>query len=289
MPNATDPTGTNQYNYVFQTEQDWPRNDQVLRMDWNIAPGTTAYGRLQYGYEKRSGGVSLLGSTGGWPQMPTKYEIDTVSYVNTLLHTFSPTLYGELTVGVNWAHQYTSAFDDQALDANDRRQVLPGMPQFFPAANPMGIIPQATFTGGVPGNPLQFGIEQRFPFFGYNTLFNVSSNVTKVAGAHTLKAGLFVEHTTRPAARTSSFNGTTVSTPMRQSAEYERGVCKRAARRHHGYTESDGHPSAHGQFLITEWYLQDSWRVKSNLTLDAGLRFYYMTPTQSEGDQRRRL
>ena len=46
--------------------------------------------------------------SGGWPQMATKYEIDTVSYVNTVLHTFSPTLYGEFTVGVNWAHQNTS-------------------------------------------------------------------------------------------------------------------------------------------------------------------------------------
>src|SRR4051812_48809196 len=52
LPNATDPTGQNQYNYTFQTVQDWPRNDQVLRMDWNIAPNTTAYGRLQWGYEK---------------------------------------------------------------------------------------------------------------------------------------------------------------------------------------------------------------------------------------------
>ena len=137
LPNAVDPTGTNQYNYVFQTEQDWPRNDQVLRMDWNVAPNTTAYGRLQFGYEKRSGGVSLLGSTGGWPQMPTKYEIDTVSYVNTLLHTFSPTLFGEFTVGVNWAHQNTSPFM--------RPRVMPtiagraaGMPQFFPEANPLG-------------------------------------------------------------------------------------------------------------------------------------------------------
>jgi Carboxypeptidase regulatory-like domain len=286
LPNSTDPTGTNQFNYVFQTEQDWPRNDQVLRVDWNITPGTTAYGRLQYGYEKRSGGVSLLGSTGGWPQMPTKYEINTVSYVNTLLHTFSPSLYGEFTVGVNWAHQYTSAFDDQARDANDRRLVLPGMPQFFPGANPDFIIPQATFTGGVPGNPLQFGIEQRFPFFGYNTLFNVSSNITKVGGAHTFKAGLFVEHTTRPAARTSSFNGTynfnsDASNPLNTNVGFANGLLGAITE----YTESDGHPSAHGQFLITEWYAQDSWRVKRNVTLDAGLRFYYMTPTQSDGDK----
>jgi len=286
LPNATDPTGSNQFNYIFQTEQDWPRNDQVLRVDWNVAPATTVYGRLQYGYEKRSGGVSLLGSTGGWPQMATKYEIDTLSYVNTLLHTFNPTLYGEFTVGVNWAHQYTSPLNDQARDANDRRLVLPGMPQFFPQANPLAIIPQAVFTGGVPGNLLQFGIEQRFPFFGYNTLWNVSSNLTKVTGAHTMKAGLFVEHTTRPAARTSNFNGrfdfgADASNPLNTNV----GLANALLGAITDYTESDGHPSAHGQFLITEWYAQDSWRLKRNFTLDAGLRFYYMTPTRSEADR----
>jgi hypothetical protein len=286
LPNAVDPTGTNQYNYVFQTVQDWPRNDQVLRMDWNVAQNTTAYGRLQFGYEKRAGGVSLLGSTGGWPQMPTKYEIDTVSYVNTLLHTFSPTLYGEFTVGVNWAHQYTSPLDATARDANDRRLVLPGMPQFFPDANPLAIIPQATFGGGVPGNPLQFGVEQRFPFFGFNTLFNVSGNITKVSGAHTAKAGVFVEHTTRPAARTSSFNGTynfnaDNQNPLNTNIGFANALTGAITE----YTESNGHPSAHGQFLITEWYAQDTWRVKRNLTLDAGVRFYYMTPTRSDGDQ----
>ena len=37
--------------------------------------------------------------------------------------------------------------------------------------------------------------------------------------------------------------------------------------------------------MITEWYAQDNWRVKRNFTMDAGVRFYYITPTQSEGDQ----
>ena len=226
------------------------------------------------------------GSNGGWPQMPTKYEIDTVSYVNTLLHTFNQTLYGEFTVGVNWAHQYTSPFDDAARDANDRRVVLPGMPQFFPEANPLHIIPQATFAGGVPGNPLQFNIEQRFGFFGYNTLFNVSGNVTKLKGAHTLKTGLFVEHTTRPAARTSSFNGAfSFNTDNQNQRNTNIGFANALIGAITEYTESDGHPSAHGQFLITEWYAQDNWRVNRNLTLDAGVRFYYQTPTQSEGDQ----
>ena len=53
LPNASDPTGARAYNYVFQTVQDWPRNDQVLRMDWNVAEKTTFYSRVQWGYEKR--------------------------------------------------------------------------------------------------------------------------------------------------------------------------------------------------------------------------------------------
>ena len=52
LPNATDPTGTNQYNYTYQNVQDRPRNDQVLRIDWNVSRNTTFYARVQYGYEE---------------------------------------------------------------------------------------------------------------------------------------------------------------------------------------------------------------------------------------------
>ena len=192
----------------FQTEQDWPRNDQVLRVDWNVAPSTTAYGRLQFGYEKRSGGVSLLGSTGGWPQMATKYEIDTVSYVNTLLHTFSPTtvrrIHRRRELGAP-VHEPVRSM--RRATRTTAGSVLPGMPQFFPAGESAEPPAAGDLHRRPSGTIASFGIEQRFPFFGYNTLFNVSSNITKLQGAHTMKAGLFVEHTTRPAARTSSFNG----------------------------------------------------------------------------------
>ena len=285
-PNAVDPTGRNQYNYTFQTVQDWPRNDQVLRMDWNVADKTTFYSRVQFGYEKRAGGVSFLGSTtAGWPQQPSKYEIDTFGIVNTLLHTFSPSLYSELTVGVNWAHQYTSALDDAAKTNNDRTVVLPGLRQFFPSANPDNLMPQATFGGGPPGDIAQFNVESRWPFFGYNTLWNFSGNITKISGSHNIKTGLFVEHTTRPAQRSSTFNGAFSfnndgSNPLNTNVGYANALLGAVTQ----YQESDGHPDAHGKFINTEWYVQDNWRVRSNFTIDAGLRFYYITPTQSDGD-----
>ncbi|OLC49870.1 MAG: hypothetical protein AUH43_06635 [Acidobacteria bacterium 13_1_40CM_65_14] len=288
-PNAIDPTGARQYNYAFQTVQDWPRNDQVLRVDWNIAPRTTFYSRLQYGYEKRSGPVSFLGSSGGWPQYPTKYEIDTLGVVNTLLHTFNATTFSEVTVGVNWAHQYTSPFDQAAQDQNDRTKVLPGLPQFFPAANPLNVLPQATFTGGVPAltnGIASIGVEQRFPFFGYNALWNFSGNISKLKASHTMKAGLFVEHTTRPAARSSSFNGTlSFNTDTSNPGNTNIGFANALLGSVTQYQESNAHPTAHGAFMNVEWYGQDTWRVTRRLTIDGGLRFYAIAPTRSQGDQ----
>jgi hypothetical protein len=286
LPNGDDPTGARQYNYVFQTVQDWPRNDQVLRMDWNIAPKTTAYARLQWGYEKRAGGVSFLGSGGGWPQQPSKYEIDTVSYVNTLLHTFNQTTFAEFTAGVNWSHQFTSAFDQAAKDLNDSTLHLPGWRQFFPQANVDHLIPNASFGGGIPGSIASFSSDNRWPFFGFNRPFTVSGNLTKVMGTHNVKTGIFVERTTRPAQRASSYNGslsfnTDGSNPLNTNIGFANGLLGAIT----SYQESNGHPSAHGQFMNTEFYAQDNWRLKRNFTIDAGVRFYYITPTRSQGDK----
>ena len=286
FPQPTQAQDANGNNYTFQTVQDWPRNDQVLRVDYNIAPRTTAYGRVQWGYEKRAGGVSFLGSGGGWPQQPSKYEIDTVSYVNTLLHTFNQSTFAEMTVGVNWAHQYTSALDAAARDLNDSTIHLPGWRQFFPEANPDNLLPNATFTGGIPGTLTSFSSDNRWPFFGFNTLFNISGNLTKVKGAHNMKAGLFVERTTRPAQRASTFNGTLSfnsdgSNPLNTNVGFANALLGSVTQ----YQESNGHPDAHGRFMNTEFYVQDNWRLKRNFTIDAGVRFYYITPTESHGDQ----
>ena len=51
------------------------------------------------------------------------------------------------------------------------------------------------------------------------------------------------------------------------------------------FQQADKRPIGHGQFVNTEFYTQDNWRVGRTLTVDAGVRFYYLTPTRSQGDQ----
>ena len=287
LPNTADPT--RQSNYTFQSSYEQPRNDQVLRVDWNVAPTTTFYSRVNFGYEAFKGGWGFVLNNANWPQLPIAYEIHSYGIVNTLLHTFSPTLVGELTVGLNHGKQTVEPLTPADLDRNDRAQVgLGGLPQFFPDANPSNIVPNANFgaSGLALANLPQLGVEGRYPFFGQNDIWNTSFNMTKIAGTHTMKAGVFIEHTTRPAARSSQFNGAfnfdrNTANPLDANHPYANALIGSV----NNYSEATSHPDAHAVFTNVEWFVQDSWRVRPNVTIDAGLRFYRIGPTRSTGDQ----
>jgi outer membrane receptor protein involved in Fe transport len=287
LPNLTDPT--NQANYTFQSSFDQPRNDQVLRVDWNVADSTLFYSRLNFGYEAFKGGWGFVLNNANWPQLPIAYEIHSYGIVNTLLHTFNPTTVMEVTVGLNHGKQTVEPLTPADLERNDRTLVgLSGLPQFYPAANPDRIVPDVNFgTSGLALSNLgSLGVEGRYPFFGENDIWNTSMNVTKVIGSHNLKAGIFFEYTTRPAARSSEFNGTfdfgrNTANPLDAAHPYANALLGSV----NSYSESTLHPDADAQFSNVEWFIQDSWRIRPNLTIDGGIRFYRIGPTRSRGDQ----
>ena len=86
-----------------------------------------------------------------WPQLPIAYEIHSYGVVNTLLHTFSPTLVAEVTVGLNHGKQTVEPLTEADRDRNDRNNVgLGGLPSFFPDANPDRHRPERQLRRGRP-------------------------------------------------------------------------------------------------------------------------------------------
>jgi hypothetical protein len=292
LPNATDPTGQRQFNYQVQLPIDKPRNDQVLRVDYNISSATTFYSRLQFGHEvggRGYGGLPAgLGAGGGnWPQMNNSYDINTVSTVNTFLHTFDPTTVLEVTVGENWSHQLVYPVDQATLDANDRTKVLPGLTQFFPNSNPMNLIPNISYAGtNAQPNTRGTSFESRYPFYGRNPILDITSNLTKVVGHHNMKIGVFIEHNKRPAARASSFNGTyDFGSNVNNPFDTNFGMANLLLGSINSYQESTAHPTAEGRYNQTEFFAQDNWRMTRKITLNAGVRFYYIGSTYVAGQQ----
>ncbi len=282
LPNTVDPRRT--FNRVIQSTVDQPRSDSILRVDWNIGPKTLFYARGIQDYEAYKGEFDFVLASSSWPQLPIKYQIRSKGLVSTLIHTFTPTLVNEFTFGVNRALQTVDPLTQEGLDRNTRSKVAPGLPQFFPQANPFNLIPNANF-GGVQSAPT-LNIEQRFPFFGTNNIWNWSDNLSKVYGAHNLKMGFYIEKTARNAARSTAFNGTfdfgrNANNPLDANYAYANALLGSV----NSYTEADGHPHAHARYNNVEWYIQDNWRLHKRLTLDVGVRFYRIVPTSSAGDR----
>jgi hypothetical protein len=282
LPNASDPARS--YNALIQSTVDQPRIDSILRIDWNIGPKTQFYWRGINDREAFKGEFDFVLASSSWPQLPIKYEIRSVGSVATLIHTFSPTTINEFTFGINRAKQTVDPLTEQGLANNQRTAIGLGLPQFFPQANPFDLIPNANF-GGVPNTGV-LNIEQRFPFFGTNNIWNWSDNLSKIVGAHNMKFGVYIERTTRNAQRSTFFNGTfnfnrDVNNPLDTNYAYSNALLGSVQ----NYTEATGHPAAHARYLNVEWFAQDTWKVTRRFTIDAGVRFYYIQPTWSAGDQ----
>ena len=269
------------YNNVFQSTVNQPRREEILRMDWNISQKTTFYARGIQNYEAFKGDFNFVLASPVWPQFPIKYAVESRGVVSTLIHTFSPTLTNEFTFGVNRALQTVNPLNQEGIDRNDRVKLGLTLPQFFPAANPLRLIPNATF-GGIP-NATQFNIEQRFPFFGTNNIWNYSDNLSWVKGDHNIKTGFYFEYTTRNAARSAAFNGTfnfdrNVNNPQDTNHPFANALIGSV----NAYTEANNKLNGYARYRNIEWFAQDNWKVTRRFTVDAGLRFYYIEPTYSE-------
>lgn len=281
QPNAVDPARS--YNALVQAPVDQPRRDTVLRIDWNIGPKTQFYWRGIQDYEAFKGEFAFVLASSSWPQLPIIYDIRSVGSVATLIHTFSPTKVNEFTFGINRAKQTVGPLNQTGFDRNVRSKIGLNLPQFYPAANPDDLIPNANF-GGVP-NAAVLSIESRYPFFGTNNIWNWNDNFSWLTGAHNMKFGIYIERTTRNAQRGSAFNGTfnfnrDVNNPFETNYAYSNAILGSVQ----SYTESTNHPTGHSRYLNIEWYAQDTWKVHRRLTLDVGLRMYFIQPSWSEDD-----
>jgi hypothetical protein len=285
-PNANDPTGQRQFNYQIQMPIERPRNDLCLTT--TTSSEDELYSRLQFGHEVggRLGlpaGLAPAAVTGRrWKWLRHRHCQHRHRCCTRSIRAWCPKSPSARTGRIK------SLTRSQAtLDANDRTKVLPGLPQFFPNANPMNLIPNTSY-GGTNALPNTRGVafESRYPFFGYNKTLDVTSNLTKLAGHHNLKAGIFIEHNARPAARQATFNGSfdfngNVNNPYDTNYGFANGLLGSI----NSYTESTSKPNAEGRYNQVEFFLQDNWRIHPRVTIDGGVRMYYIGSTFVSGQQ----
>ena len=275
MPGAFDPTHS--YNAVFQSSIQEPHSDMIFRVDWNISKNTSAYVRGIKDSQATRGGFGFVLASPAWPQLPVDYEIPCQGIVGTLLHIFGPNRVNEVTFGANRGAQNEKPLSDASLAPNLRSNLPVPIPQFYPASNSYGVVPNATFAGTPNAGGLF--IDPRFPYFGRNNVWVYMDNYSWTRGAHNMKFGIYFEHSAVNEANGVPFNGTfSFNTDANNPQDTGYAFANALVGSVDAYTEATSQAPGHVHDKRVEWYGQDNWRATRRLTVDAGLRFYYLNP-----------
>jgi len=284
LPNRTDfSDNDNSYNWLGEWLNDNPKNEQIFRIDWNVAPKTLIYGRFVRTSTPSKNPTGFSSVNAGYPLLGTTWWTHSLGIVTTWIQTFSPSLVNEATFGFNRGVQDNVPFEGQLQ--NVVRTNIPGVKdfqQFHPEINPMNIMPSANF--GSPGQSIS--VDNRFLFHGNNTLMNVTDNLSWVKGAHSFKFGFYSEFTSRNSVRESTMSGSfNFSSDVYNLYDTGLGMANAFIGSVRQYQESDKAQLSHARYRDIEFYAQDSWRATRRLTIDIGARFQNIWPTWYKDQQ----
>ena len=300
LPFTTDPSGLRGYNSTYQFVSHNPREDRILRVDYNLNPKTTLYVRLIQDYQDEQAMTGALHLSGGWGQGYTDYAAPSEGAVVNLIHTFRPNLINEFTAGINHFHEQLSPTDpvsfaaENQLPLKDASGGALSLPNAYPNANILNLRPEISFGTSSPQSagqtvtaPPTFGYDGRWPFFGNDALINITNNVTWIKGQHNVKLGFYFERGSRDTANTGTgataagqyFFGSDTANPFDSGYAFSNMLLGSVQ----AYSQDNQKLLNYGRYKQFEWFVQDTWKVSRRLTLDLGVRFQVLGPVTSAG------
>ena len=265
-------------NYASQAPTENPVRQDLLRMDFQATDNWRVTGRIM---ETKNDQTQPYGTT--WAGAGSN-NLDTI---NTLFETpgsnYMISAIGVLdsttSLELSWGRAHNS-LDFIIQNENLRRSAagLSTVPLLYPDAVQSDYIPDMRFNGGRVGSSAGFFQTDRGPFTNENTTHDVIANLTKVWGAHTAKVGFYFQHSYKPQSIFSSFNSQVdfiddSANPFDTGFGYANAITGVFRT----YTQASKYALPEWRYKNFEWYLQDNWKLR-RLTLDYGVRFYYLTP-----------
>ncbi|WP_308419059.1 TonB-dependent receptor [Silvibacterium dinghuense] len=249
------------------------------RMDWNISPKDQLFARFSYYHEPGDytpplGPILDGGSFGTTGTIINLGE----NFVGSETHIFSSTLSNEFRFGYNYLHdgyQQPNATTDIAASLG-----LGGIPYG----------PDFPLNGGLPnvsiGGLSSFGSTTFYVTDEHENVFQILDNVTKVAGNHSLKAGVSFQSlrfsTLQPPYPRGTYDFTGQYTSDLNASYTGYGVADFLADQNY-YAELSNEFKNGDAHWYRAAYFQDDWRAMDKLTLNIGLRYDYYQPYKDVG------
>jgi len=272
-PNIT--TADNRYNYNFSTLQPTNRHDVKFRIDYNITSNTRAYVRTAIEGEQGENARGIWWSSSDLAlPTPTYGDNKGRSVSGNVVTVLSPTMTNEVLV--SWSRLTLDNFwRDPSKVRIDAYPELAGYNQgFYPNQSPylpLNIITSGWGQGG-PGNLWAPAMD----VFAHNDALQFSNKVTKLAGSHGLKFGFSAERGQKQQNFQNNEMGELQFDPWATGGTGN-ALADLLTGRLANYAQGTQIPRGEWRYWNLDAFAQDSWKLRSNFTLEYGVRGGYWT------------
>jgi len=269
----TNVSGNPQFNYTSAISTQYPRREDILRMDYNITERTRLSARYTNNAEKRLLAYGSFASDLNFPLAATSFPRPGRNGVLTLTHTFSPTLTNEFIFGPSSNFIELKPDGDKALASANNINV----PKLFPNIG-AGYVANFRY-GGIANQTFPFTNYNGLPFINQNHTFNFIDNVSKIVGSHSLKMGFYAQRSRKDQTVFARTDGdidfaNNANHPLNTQHPYANALLGI----YNTYIQANNFPKGLYRYWNIEGYIQDNWKATRRLTLDYGMRLTWAEP-----------
>ncbi len=289
QPNANPVTSGSGSNFNYFVNPPVNRWELRLRGDYNISDKTKLFFSWNRQDEKDENPISIWWQLGGSLPYPSSQDATQKSnvYSANLVHVFSPTLTNEFVFAESTFVNPIILGNPAAVNPANIKTPNGGTFQFTGLfANPFtpqipntwggwsnGSVGLMTYPYGepwAPGGKTGFGKLSQTP--------NISDNVTKIVGSHTLKAGVYFDYARNwqtGGGFTSSSQGAVQFNPWGPTSTGNL-LADMVTGRIDQLAQDQSEAVADFKYYQYSFFINDQWKASRRLTLTGGLRFEHM-------------
>jgi len=274
----SDPNATGGYNWTNDLTFNQPNHQWMTRVDYNISDSTKLFVRYNLQREQQPFPVQLWANT-VTQQLPYPTPVigknRSDSITASLTHVFSPTMTNEFVFGYTFIG-FPNVFEDPS-------KVDPGKVGFnYKLLYKNGIAQIPNLSGGSEAARIYNygGFEVGGPSAGLYAnkwMPSFSDTVAKVWGRHTLKAGIFYEYIRNAQPASSATNGTLTFTNG-NSNTLGNDYADMLVGNLNAFSQNSFNRVNDIAYNTYEGFIQDSWKVNKQLTVELGMRLTHFTP-----------
>lgn len=268
----TDTPTANNATYVeynpFDSRQD------IIRLDWQATDKQRVYGRYIHDEYNL---IEPYGTFSGapLPTVPTDRSRPGTSYQVGHTYVLNTNVINEAKVGASWNGQRIKPQGTFWL----RDTFGFGFPEIY---DEPGFV-----AGGIPNIEVAGFARLQGPSFALlspTTDITVQDTLTWIRGNHSLRSGVAISRNRKDQNGRANYFGQVAFNPSGNPNSAGNAMADVLLGNFRTYNEASADPVGFFRFNTYQGFVSDTWRVKSNLSVELGLRYEYSTPTYAQGN-----